>query len=61
MSDVVLLLFMVALFGYVGYALWTAPAKPTNEEIDDVVRRCRLNIRALQRRTDPVWKDRGKL
>ena len=49
MSDVLLLLFMIVLFAYTAYALWTAPRQRT------------LTERARQRRTNPVWKDRGTL
>lgn len=56
------IVIFVLLFGLAVWSHFTAKtAKPTKEEIDDVVRRCRHSIRALQRRTDPVWKDRGSL
>lgn len=49
MSDVILLLFMVVVFVYTGYALSTA--KPTDK----------WSERARRRRTNDVWKDRGTL
>lgn len=51
MSDFILLLFMIAVFGYVGITIWRNSNVSTNK----------LDERALRRRTDPVWKDRGTL
>lgn len=57
----VVVIFLL-LFGLAVWSHFTAKsARPTKEELDGIVRRSRNHTRALLRRTDPVWKDRGSL